>query len=697
MKGLTGILIYLWPLTLLAEDSVGNIRSALEAGFDQNQRPSSSAAPTPVPVATAQANNPAPAASSKRNSNGKLKIKTTLQDYRIEGSAIFSVTPWLSLGARGGLVNSCSLFGGPCLPFGTLTTSPYGVANATFKYQGTGIDALAVLSGGNIFLNSKFGLDAQRNATELPQTFSLSFALRARGWGEGSQGPSRFAFYQTSFSGGDKVSSNPDSYIGPLIGPGAEHLLAGSLYYDVISPWRLGRRVALAPFVGGGIFMMGLSDAQSTQALADVNAGVALAIKIADSDMVRMWGLAEGAAGPDNSYGNITPEGMSAWSLYYDGIMAGADYSWYLGPNEHVRGWVEMAARPNADSLIIGAEYAKNLIQLSPAFMVQQSRSPWFANEKGGALKVGVGPLADEWTLSALGSYSARSDISGQPLPDGYALMTGVTWTPGASQTIAENKRYIARQIHDTPDPNRLEYLKEDYSTISGRMAESFNNAVEDSSNFASFEKNIQAHTFRDILEAAALISVSQSALAYNYDDWREAYLEDQNNSKIAGTDSLSGWGASALRASELAIALGRRLGIELEAAPVTITRLGRDKEFKNYAAAVIRSPEYGFFFIDQGDITPTGTLDPDAALAVYQAQKGAITIAHYFGQAQGGGPRAARKITEQGKILLDALSFYGDPQLPRPPEREFFNREPRASGITKMRALDALRRTLMP
>ncbi|MEK7287305.1 MAG: hypothetical protein AAB091_01925 [Elusimicrobiota bacterium] len=677
---------------LRADDQASQVQAGLESEFDGAKAAKPSRKKTAVAVPAASSERPEPEkepepSTQKRtgekqlNESGASKqvlprwppiVHVKLSDYQVEESLIFPMTTGFSLGTRAGLISAQSFLGGSDLPFGTLLPSPYGTLSSKFKHQGKGIDVMTLVTGGYLYLNTEPSLPNVRTKVSGPA------------WLKGGKDDNGLV---------------------------AEGLVAGSFYSDVISPWRVGGRAALAAFGGGGVFGMGnFSDAYTWQGMLDANAGVALAVKVADSEMLRYWVQGEAAMGQADSYRNITEKGVPNWAFFYEGISMGADYSRYLGPSQHIRAWSQVAARMPYTDFMIGADYAKDAIVVSPSVMARVSHSPWFANEQGGALKIGLRPL-DKLGVDLTGSLAARSDIDGRALSENYSIQAGLSWTPGDGVNI-KTSRYLARQVYDTPDPKLIQALDKSYENIDQEFIDGFKEAVKASPDLPSFARNLNVASLRDILYAASLMTGFQDVVNYNsnefsvpnaqsddeiYGRWRAAYMDLLADPESRGDPMLVCIG-SAQSASGLVMALSRKLGLDLQAGPVSVVKRGSEIGLTTaHAAAIIRSPEEGFFFVDFGDIMPTGTFDPDAALAIYQAKRGSVSVSHYFGDVSRGGRTEARKISEQGKIVLDAVSFYGDPELPRSREREMYNRDPRSSEITRDRALESLRKTLMP
>lgn len=644
----------------------------LEKRFHGAKRKKGDAEPQPLPVAQQKEDEeePLPAESPAKKRKKQTLYQTpepkkqsgptgtaTLEDYRLEGSFKYrdAFIDGLNLGAKAGVVSGLSLLGGPNIPFATLLPSPHVTASASYRASGKYGDTAIVGTAGYLRLNT-----------------------------------------QQAFAPNEKEDM-------PNL---SEDMVSRSLYADYILPLRLSSNFAVAPFVGISPWgMTGLGGAEfGTSASRDEgNFGVAAALKVADSDTVRAWFQGELTLERPDSFRNDVPGGFFGQNLdlFLDGVYGGADYTHRFDPTSSVRAWAQYTEKDLYQRAEWGVDAWQDRLMVSAAGRYQDTNSPWFTNEAGGAAKVEYRPL-DEVGINVSGFGLGRTDYAGQDLPANFGVMGGLTWTPGANRSGIRAKKYIARQIGDEPDPQAMIERRRNLSEISLEFSNTFRQALENSETFAEFSKSLPARTTRDIIQAVSLMTDSQPIDNYNFNEgdvinagsteelyqrWRETRLTGEEDPMLVCI-------GSAQSAVDLAETMGKRAGIPIDGAVIGLTRRSPEGKTGGHAAALLATPEYGFVFVDWGEIIATNTRDPDIAMEIYQARQGTFAVIHTIGEGERGA-YAGYKITEQGKAVLRAMSFHGEDELPRPRTQELFNDDYSGSGVTRERALDVLDETL--
>ncbi|MBI2070097.1 MAG: hypothetical protein HYT79_05800 [Elusimicrobia bacterium] len=575
---------------------------------------------------------------------------TTIEDHRIEASGDY-YWPIFRVGLRAGMISGTNLLGGPSIPYATLQPSPYVTGTVSAESEGPVLYSMAAVTGSYLYLRSE-------------PSIRLPYDSNSRGAIE-------------------------------------EHAGAGHFYGDAIPVIRFARNVAMAPFAGVEAWALSSADSQM---MLDGNVGLAAAWRFAPSHTVHAWGQVEGTLSRADSYRNVDgPNRVSDFNgqVYLEGVSAGADYTHTFGHEDYLRPWVQYTNRNVYHRVDTGMDLGLGPVTLAMAGRFQDTNSPWFVGERGGAVSVQWRPLED-LGLGVTGSVMERRDYEDNSLPYGFNVVGGVTWTPGENASGVSVRRTMVRQVHDDPEAEGIIARGQEYSNT-GDYEDSFRNAVGKSRDFDAFAGNLPVAGVGDILRAVSLMTRSLNDIGYNhtegevlnagntpdiYSGWRGVYLSADEEDRAPVAICI---GAAQL-ASELAERLGQRLGIAIEADPVSTV----DNKPGGHAVPMIRIPGEGIVFVDWGTIVPTNTFDPQAALAVYQGRAGSVAVLHTVGDSSDRGAYAGRIYPEQGRALFDATTLHGEPGLPRSRGREFFNDEARGSDLTRRRALNALDRSLV-
>lgn len=574
----------------------------------------------------------------------------TVEDHRIEGSAYFPAYRGLRAGFRAGVVSGASFLGGPGIPLATLAASPYFGGSLSFRHAGKNWDALAMGTATSLTLRTHPAL------------------------------------------GQDDSEAEP-----VLLTPAGVF----SFYADSIGILRLSERAAVAIFGAADAWSMTAPGSQSDR---EGNVGLAAAMNLSGRDRIRAWAQVEGVVHRADSFRNDKPNGLWNGGVFFDGVRAGADYTHRWTPEDRMRLWYEHYYGPLYRSSEAGFQIDHRRVEAAAALKSQRSHSPWALDETGVAatLHVDVGRGIG---VEAAASYMDRQDIEGHQLAPDVAVMGGLDWRHNAGRLRGNirARRRLRRQGTPALSPARFEAGREFFSSIDRDLRDNFKIAVHASDNLSSFAQNLRVADAKQIVQAAALMTYSLNDLNYNFDEgdtinagnaqdlyrrWRESYISGQEDPMMVCI-------GAAQVASELAVDLGARLGLNVEASSIKVVSIDENEQSIGHAVPMIRLPGEGFVFVDWGNIIPTNTFDPEAALAVYQAQNGGFAILHTVGDTPRGGRYDGRIITEQGRPVLDAATFHGDPNLPRPAGPDLFHDDPRGAPITRDRALDALDRTL--
>ncbi|MBI4668766.1 MAG: hypothetical protein HY747_06210 [Elusimicrobia bacterium] len=637
--------------------------SGLSRTFDNNQGQSGAGTSSPVrPGSSGQAGQP----TSQTHEPGDVldaavtpgihvpepvgaRFTGTLEDHRAEFSVDY-LWDVVRAGLRSGVVSGTNLFGGPGIPYAVLQPSLYITGSVTAEHNGENLDAMAQVSGSYLYMLTE----------------------------------------QSILDPGQSDYASAE-----------EELFVGSAYGDVIYAFRVSPDAAIASFAGASLWDQGLAG-PGGQWIYEGNAGIAGGLNVSESDTVHAWTQLQVNYLRTDSYQNQVPDHQHNHSMSFDGLESGVDYTHRFDSDSSLRLWAQYEYRDPYQLIEGGADYTDGPFGASVAGHYQDTDSPWFANEFGAAARAGYQPFS--WLgFDLTGFWLDRSDIDDRPLESRYGLTVGLSGTFDTDGSGYDVDASVARQRSGTP--NSQDILDGGYHVydVNNEFTQAFDQTVSDFEDFASFADNLPVNSVDDILQAGARMAAGIQSRNYNhnelpdnvlriynaddteeiYDRWRQSYLTGEEDPTTVCI-------GAAQVVSQLVMRLGRRLGINIEAAPVDVVVRGGGSILAGHAISMIRIPERGFVFVDWGNIIPTYTHDPETALAVYDGLVGSAAVFHNVRDAEHGGRYVGRIYMDQGRPILEATSILGDPNI-QPRQPDLFDGDPRSSDITRDRALDSV------
>lgn len=274
-------------------------------------------------------------------------------------------------------------------------------------------------------------------------------------------------------------------------------------------------------------------------------------------------------------------------------------------------------------------------------------------------------------------------------------VMAQFTWTPGEKLVVKSRAALAARQQqeYEAKRDRDLNTAATAASQIAGVRA-----AIEKSPTLKDFLGAYNPGSELGILAAAAEFTRFFGENNYNK-DWNPPNLDsvDDIYSRSRGTylnggkDPILVCYGAAQYAAFMAEELGRRNGIPIQASGITVRVPGANGSDAGHAVAAIKTREHGIVFADWGRLIPTYTYNTGRALRVYQALVGVPAINHQITDPNKGGKHVGYYFTEEGKLIVGALTFHGE--LETPETAKLFQDDPRGDRLGEQRFKDLLRK----
>jgi len=275
------------------------------------------------------------------------------------------------------------------------------------------------------------------------------------------------------------------------------------------------------------------------------------------------------------------------------------------------------------------------------------------------------------------------------------SVMAQFTWTPGEKLVVKSRAAFAAnqRQEYEAKRDRDLNTA----ATVNSQTA-GVRSAIEKSPTLKEFLGAYNPGSELGILAAAAEFTRFFGENNYNK-DWNPPNLDsvDDIYSRSRGTylnggkDPILVCYGAAQYAAFMAEELGRRNGIPIQASGITVRVPGANGSDAGHAVAAIKTKEHGIVFADWGRLIPTYTYNTGRALRVYQALVGVPAINHQITDPNKGGKHVGYYFTEEGKLIVGALTFHGE--LETPETAKLFQDDPRGDRLGEQRFKDLLRK----
>jgi hypothetical protein len=455
----------------------------------------------------------------------------------------------------------------------------------------------------------------------------------------------------------------------------------GSVYTDVVGTAKFGDGLRAAVYAAGDAIVYSPTAPNGTNPTVPM-------ISLTGGTM---W-MVKRAQDEYTAYTDVRLQGVSKDTKKYGeygvapSVAAGFEYAHDPAKKDHVAVGGEGVVSPGDAGLRPYVSLKSGDVNALVAGDLRQSRNDFYPSVLGGgaslswqatpAMKVGV-----------KGSLSAEK-FNMAPAPElGYTGMTTLDFDLDAKTKIATRARLPDRYpqagiVADAAELNR-------HAAGSAYSKVDFMEALKASPTMPGFAEKIGANSVDEILSAL-------SALSADLNKWNY----DKNNNGWAGTDEelyanarksiltskkdpdLQCVGAATFL-SHLAVEMGRRAGVQIEAAASSVEVPSATGEQETHFVALVKTRPYGIVFLDWGQLTPTYEFDTRKALAIFQGLQGIPQVAHYI--ADTAGHFGGYLFSDDGKVMIENMSYHSE--LPSSEVHQLFRDDPESASIVEGRA----------
>lgn len=372
---------------------------------------------------------------------------------------------------------------------------------------------------------------------------------------------------------------------------------------------------------------------------------------------------------------------------------AGVEYAYQTSARRYLAGLEGQTRR--ADSSVrpyVGIE--KNGMAALLATEFRKSKDPFYPDEKALAASVRT-QVTDSLRLDVTARYSSQQ-YSMAPGPENSTRVTAeLTWTPDAQLVVRSARSAAARQAREFDAYKQQELQAQ---AAASATQEDIRALIAASPTLGDFYKAYKPNGSLGVLAATAEFTRLFSQYNYNENEGSPPNLQNVGDIYSRARQSyLSGNGdptlvclGAAQFAAAMAIELGRLNGIPIEATGVTMNTSDLNGKQAGHAVAAVKTQEYGIVFVDWGRVTPTYTWNTEKALRLYQALGGQPALFHQITDPTRDGRHVAYLFTEEGKLLVNNLTFHGE--AAKPAVGRLFEDEPRGDQVTVERYKQLLR-----
>lgn len=518
-------------------------------------------------------------------------------------------------------------------PYAILKQSPYRVAGVRATYSGL-YEMTTMITRGTIELNSRRLLDDPLGQQGSPANWS----------------------HQGEFAQERQVAS---SYID-----------VGKTF-DAGGGWKAAVFAAAAQFS----FSDGAPTGNKSEFMASRNVGAAARKDLAEGALTFFADRSSEEA-PASAFNN------DAGTQRVPSTRTGVEYDFSADGTRYTAG-VEVRDR-RADSAV--RPYAGLTKRRTSALLgvdVRSSKDDFFPDSKTLALNVKTGVTADLELGVTARAKNERYAMAPEAENDAR-LTVDMTWTPGAA-AAARNSIAAARRHKQEYEAARQRDIQA--QVVASPAQADVQRLIRAAPTFKEFSAAYRPGDSLGVLAATAELTRLFDRYNYNSSETPnseslEAIYARARASYISGTPdpSLICLGAAQF-AAFAANELGRANGLQIEARAVNLRTADAQGRSSGHAAALVKTPEYGLVFVDWGRLTPTYTWNTEKALRAYQALSGQPALYHRITDASRDGRHVAYLFTEEGKLLVNNLTFHGE--LERSPSAVMFADEPSADAAT--------------
>lgn len=459
-----------------------------------------------------------------------------------------------------------------------------------------------------------------------------------------------------------------------------------SLYVDGGKIVELGGRVRAAFYAAVDGWEMWRAEGEMSQrfGLAETSVGTAVLAKAGRGEIMLNTQLRmERAARDMFNNGNKVRVASGA---------GGAEYAHPLGGLRAAAGVEASFQRADAGVrpyLSLGGERVAAIV----AAEVRRSKDPFYPDVHGAA--VGLRAAAADGVSVMVEARAERKsyEMSAKPMSD-FTVSGQVAVDLGRIMRLSAGSRARAREARTAYRPADSYALNQRLSGDEYRQI--FDRALRESATLEDFTARLPAGGIDDILAAVAAFTSSFGLRSYNYDapdtpnldDMGELYRRGRQSYLTGDHDGILICLGSAQFAANLANALGARAGVPLVASAVSV------RVPDGHAVTAIRTPEYGIVFADWGRLTPTGALDTQEALAVYQALQGMPAVYHWITDGASG-RHVGYLFSDEGRALVRRLTYHNE--VGQSPLPSLFEDAPRGADVAAERYKALLRAPRRP
>ncbi|OGS01219.1 MAG: hypothetical protein A2V88_02915 [Elusimicrobia bacterium RBG_16_66_12] len=372
---------------------------------------------------------------------------------------------------------------------------------------------------------------------------------------------------------------------------------------------------------------------------------------------------------------------------------AGLEYAYQTDAKRYLAG-VEAQTR-RADSSLrpyLGIEKGGMAAMLATEF--RESKDPFFPDSR--AVAVSFKARAADSLSWGVTARSSSERYAMAPGPEHTTRVTAeLTWTPDAHQAVQSAKSAASRYAQEFEAQKQRDLQAQASASATQNEIRAL---IAASPTLADFYKAYKPNGSLGVLAAAAEFTGLFSQYNYNENEGHPDNLQNVGDiyqrarqSYLSGTDdpTLVCLGAAQFAAAA-AIELGRLNGVPIEAAGVTMNVSDSKGKQSGHAVAVVKTREYGIVFVDWGRVTPTYTWNTEKALRLYQALGGQPALYHQITDPTRDGRHVGYLFTEEGKLLVNNLTFHGEAATPA--VGELFADDPRGDQVTVERYKRVLR-----
>lgn len=469
----------------------------------------------------------------------------------------------------------------------------------------------------------------------------------------------------------------------------SQNQLVGSVYADVGKTFDAGGGWKAALYAAANAVGWNSPGANyGSDGLLEGNAGATVMRRDGPHELTLFADVAAEAA-PRNGFrndGNLTavPSGR-----------AGAEYAVAKGGGRWLAG-VEGQTRRADDSVRPYLGIERGDLRALLAVEMRRGKDPFFPDQTAVAARV-QGRVARDLTAGVTGRYeSKRYDLAPGALNDGR-VMVDLTWTPGGEKLAVHSAKQWAASHKEEYSGSRQRELNA--AALASPESAEVRALIAASPTLPEFLAAYRPGSSQGILTALSEFTSLFSRYNYNYregdppnlDSIAEIYARMRGSYLSGSADPTLVCLGAAQSAAALAVELGRRSGIPIEASATSVKTADEQGRSGGHAVAQVRTKDMGIVFVDWGRIIPTYTYDTERSLRVYQALVGVPAVYHQVTDPTKGGRHVAYLFTEEGRLYVNALTFHGESG--RSPASNLMNDDPRGDQITTERYKNLLRR----